>query len=119
MQKLIEETVKRPEQLRNNCTGSGWSFCPLASLLTRYRSMRICASFAPRQRAKVLRHTQYIYFFQTPKAKTAGFRTFEDLEVYQVARDFRYTNPPLNMKPPAPIPSPTSPCNVRPNVLTF
>jgi hypothetical protein len=29
--------------------------------------MRICASFAPRQRAKVLRHTRYIYFFQTPK----------------------------------------------------
>ena len=47
-------------------TRSGGFFWPLAALLARYRSPRICASFAPCQRPKSPRQTWYIYFFPTP-----------------------------------------------------
>ena len=42
------------------------SFCRPASLLNRYRSMRICASFAPRWTAKSRRHLATLISYRRP-----------------------------------------------------
>jgi len=54
---------------KNNMSNSGWFFWPLAALLARCRSPWICASLAPCQRSKLLRHNCSRYFFVTPKPK--------------------------------------------------
>jgi hypothetical protein len=49
---------------KNNLSNSGWFFLPLAALLARCRSLRICASHAPRPRPKFLRPSCIILFFR-------------------------------------------------------
>jgi hypothetical protein len=49
---------------KNNLSNSGWFFWPLAALLVRCRSLRICASHAPCQRPKFLRPSCIILFFR-------------------------------------------------------